>query len=103
MCQVRPGGNEPPEIANAYGVWPQLAASDCEYEVPTYPSASDEVVNESNANTVRASGVLAACALASTTVTLNDAAPRAVGVPEMAPLVESERPAGSAPDEKLQL
>ena len=77
---------------------PPLAAIVCEYAVPVAPFASsDEVVMLSAALTVSEKVLLPVANALSVTVTVNDEAPAAVGVPLSAPALESDRPAGSVP------
>src|SRR5205814_1850593 len=93
----RPSGSAP-DVVHVLPPVPPLAASVCEYALPTVPLGSDEVVITSAAGSIAMESCFVAVAFdESFTWTVNVLFPAAVGVPAMvAPL--SERPSGSAPD-----
>ena len=73
-----------------------------EYDAPTWPSATDVVVIDSVVVfdaivTLNVCVAVSAGELESVTCTVNDDVPAAVGVPEIAPALESVKPALSVP------
>src|SRR3954452_15374430 len=93
-----PAGSEPSVVDHAYPPVPPLAESVWLYAAPAVPPGSDDVVTVSGGG---ATLMLSACdAVAfelSLTCTVKFAVPAVVGVPLMAPLAASDRPAGSEP------
>jgi hypothetical protein len=103
---ARPAGSAPDVSPQAYGGVPQQARSPDEYGVPTMPSGSREgVVMASGVGkivrTICSWAVIPHTDSVTTTAKLN--VPAAVGVPDIAPPVESVRPLGSDPDARLHV
>jgi hypothetical protein len=99
----RPGGNEPDSTDQLYPPVPPAAEIGCEYATPTVPLGSDAVATESGWMTVIPKDPVAEAPDESLTTTpkLNEAA--IVGVPEIAPDDENERPSGIDPAETDQV
>jgi len=106
--RVRPAGNALTEIEYVYGAVPPLALTLCVYETPVVGAGSVDGVT---ATVAEATVTEYACVpLKGEPVPVEEsialmvklAAPPAVGVPVIAPVVEfSVRPAGRTPDETL--
>jgi len=95
-----PAGRVPDEIAHVYGGVPPLAASVCEYAAPVYPDGRGElVVIASDATTVRLKVLVIVAGALSVTRTVKLYVPAVVGVPVIAPALESASPGGRVPDE----
>jgi hypothetical protein len=99
----RPGGNEPEMMDQEFPPVPPAAESDCEYATLTMPLGSDAVATESGWMTVipNEADAVAPDESLTTTPKLNEAA--IVGVPEIAPDDENERPSGIDPAETDQV
>lgn len=98
--RLRPAGNAPVVVLQVYGVLPPEAANVALYALLTVPVASEEVETDGGcaaAVTAMLSAFVAVMLFASFTCTVKEAVPAAVGVPEMAPALESVNPAGNAP------
>jgi hypothetical protein len=98
---VRPAGKAPDVTAQVYGGVPQQADRACEYGVPVMPGGSEDVVMASGVGKiVRANCCWAVVAHTPdhVTATTKPNVPTAVGVPPIAPPLESVRPPGSDPD-----
>ena len=81
---------------------PPVAASDCEYAVPTVAFGSELVAMvRVGALTGSVSALVAVVFDESLTCTVNEAELAVVGVPEIVPEAESDNPAGSDPDETV--
>jgi hypothetical protein len=77
---------------------PPAAVSDCEYGSPTVPVGSEVVwIAIGAAEITRFSACVANAAVESETLTLKLDEPAVVGVPEIRPEVERDRPVGRAP------
>ena len=86
--RVKPVGRLPVDTVQLYGVVPPVACKVAEYDAPTVPPANVEVEMERvgvAAATAMLRDAVAVLLLASVTLTVNEDAPDAVGVPEMAP------------------
>jgi hypothetical protein len=93
-----PAGSDPLATDQVYGGAPPLAASACEYAVPTVPTGSDDVViPKPGGLIVNDSAAVAVAEGLSVTFTVKLAVPAAVGVPEIVPPALRFRPAGSDP------
>ena len=77
---------------------PPLATNVCEYVAPTIPGGSDDVVTVNGGAVIVILRFCVSVAFElSFTCTVKLGLPAAVGVPVIAPLAASDRPAGSAP------
>jgi hypothetical protein len=103
-----PVGSDPCVTRTVYGAFGPLTVIVCVYAAPTVPPVSDdgEIANDDDvaadggdATTIVYDVVLALCPLGLASSTENVYDPTVVGVPEMSPPLDSERPGGSAPDE----
>jgi hypothetical protein len=94
-------------MLQAYGIVPPVACSVPEYAVPIVPPPNDELEMPSAAGVpeIAMLNVLAEASLAgSSTCTVNDAVPDAVGAPEITPVEAARfRPGGSEPEMMLQV
>src|SRR6185295_3112568 len=97
-ASVSPPGSVPAVTAKVYGARPPAAASAIEYDRPWYASASEGVDTATGDSVATERLRLAVTPLASVSVTVKLEEPAVVGVPVMVPPLESESPAGSAPD-----
>ena len=100
-ARVSPAGSDPETMDHVYGVVPPAAASVALYAMFCVPAANEVVVIEGgvDATTVRVSGCVAVCDLASVICTVKLVVPAPVGVPEITPVLgASVSPAGSAPE-----
>lgn len=85
---------------------PPVACNVCEYELPVETDGSAEAVMASGAaDTLIVIGAEVLCEglPLSLTAATNEALPPVTGVPEMTPVVLSERPAGKLPEATFQL
>ena len=97
---VRPPGSAPDEIAKAYGGVPAVAASFCEYGVPTVaPGSMDPVAIANPAGlTVSVNAFETGAPPLSAKVSVKPYEPAAVGVPE-SEVVSNDKPGGAFPEE----
>jgi hypothetical protein len=100
-----PAGSAPLESDQLYGVWPPAAARVWEYAIPTVPPGRLAVVTDRSTGIVMDSALVAVSAgvWASVTWAVKLAVPAVVGVPEMTPPEERDRPAGREPEASDQL
>jgi len=107
LLSVSPACKEPALIDQLYGVVPPLACSVVEYPVPAVPPGSDAVLTVGGcaaAATAMLNAFVPVLFAASFTLTVNEAVPAVVGVPETTPVdVTRLNPAGSVPALILQL
>ena len=107
VFSVSPVGNVPTVNCQVSGAVPPVAATLCEYGVPTMPLGSATVVIICRAAIEIVTVVVAVCCGTPESVTLNVngvAVSAAVGVPLMAPVeVFSVKPAGSVPEVNCQV
>lgn len=107
-ARLRPPGSEPEATLHVYGGVPPEAWRFAEYAVLVDPCGRALVVMASgcgpDVEIVMLSCFVAALLLASTTLTVKDEVPDAVGVPEIAPLLAvSVKPVGNEPELTLQV
>ena len=97
--RVSRGGSEPEVSCHAYGDTPPAAVRVCEYGVPATPEGRGEAeeMARGGRTILSPNTSFAPAEFASTTAATNRAAPAAVGVPEITPAEEIERPSGSEP------
>lgn len=96
--RVSPSGRLPLVSVYEYGAMPPPAMSVCEYEVPMPPFGKDVgVIVIVGQLIVSVKFLKPVQPLASVAVTVTLKPPTSVGIPERAPLEESNRPAGSDP------
>jgi len=96
-----PGGRVPDVIVQVYGETPPLAVSVCEYVPLVNPDTrgEDVVIVSGGGLIVRLKVWVATLEAESVTRTVKLYVPAPVGVPVIAPALESASPAGRAPDE----
>jgi hypothetical protein len=93
-----PAGSEPEATDHLYPPLPPVAASVCEYAVPTVPLGSDEVATASAGLIAIERLPVALSPAESVTSTVKPKSPAAVGVPAIVPDALSESAGGSNPD-----
>lgn len=96
-----PGGRLPDAMDQVYGVVPPVAFTVCEYEVPTVTAGRPGIVTlRAVAPTVMETGAVVDWTglLLSMAFTVKLETPLPVGVPEIMPDEERDRPAGRLPD-----
>jgi len=110
LDRLRPGGNCPDPSFQLYGIVPPLACNTAEYAKSVTPLGNDVVEITSGlgagvaAATHNESDCLAACPPESSTSTVKEKVPAAVGVPDSVPVVEtSPIPGGREPENTNQL
>lgn len=105
---ARPPGKVPEMRVQVYGAVPPVAVNVCEYDVPTWPIASDAVVIISDAEeivSVRLTFAVCVDGVESVTLNASEVAFTAlVGVPLITPVDDpSVKPLGNVPDTRVQV
>jgi hypothetical protein len=103
--KLKPAGRLPVCRFQLYGVTPPVAASVCEYAVPTAPLGRLAVVTDRSTGIAMDSAFVAVSAGAceSVTRTVKFDVPAVVGVPDITPPELKDSPAGSVPEANDQL
>jgi hypothetical protein len=99
LDKLSPAGTAPVVTDHVYGAVPPVAASVCEYAVPTVPLGSGElvVIDKLAGLIVSANAFVAVWVPLSAARTVKFAVPVVVGVPLNTPPLDKLSPAGSAP------